>query len=292
MDIQWFPGHMLKAKKALMELIDDIDLVIEVLDARAPFSSCNPLLQGIIKYKKNIKLLNKSDLADPEITNLWLNFFNSQNNTSTIKGCKDNKNQRNTIIKLCKSLAPHRNRFEKPLRVMISGIPNVGKSTLINQLLNKKTVKTGDIPALTRGVQRLIVDDSFIIYDTPGLTWQKIHHPQIGFNLALCNSIGRNALDEEALAIYLIKYLQQHYLSLLKSRYKLDKLPDLENLEAWQLIEQIAIKRGSILPGNKLDLQKVSELILQDFRDKKIGAISLETPSLWQEADQILTTPL
>ncbi|HMT02848.1 MAG TPA: ribosome biogenesis GTPase YlqF [Burkholderiales bacterium] len=277
MTIQWFPGHMNKAKKAIKDLVANIDVVIELLDARAPFSSCNPLLQNIIRHKKVIRILNKSDLANDNITKIWIKFFQQKKQTA-ISGDKNDMSQKKKIIKLCQNLAPNRNSFEKPLRVMISGIPNVGKSTLINQLFGKKSAKTGDIPAVTRANQCLILQDNFLIYDTPGITWQKINYKQIGYHLALCNSIGRNALDEEILALYLIEYLQKEYPEKLKQRYKLENL----DLPYDELFNIIAKNRGCILQGGIIDKQKASEMIIQDFRDGKIGKISLETPELWE----------
>jgi ribosome biogenesis GTPase A len=281
MTIQWFPGHMTRARKDIKELVTNIDVVIELLDARAPFSSCNPLLQNIIRHKNTIRLLNKSDLADSKLTAIWLDYFNQKINNTAIIGFMDDKRQRNRIIKLCEKLAPNRNSFEKPLRVMITGIPNVGKSTLINQLIGKKSAKTGDIPAVTKSNQCLTLRDDFLIYDTPGIMWEKIMYPQVGYNLALCNSIGRNALDEETLALYLLEYLQTHYSANLAGRYKLS----VENLTttADLLLDIIATKRGCILSGGFIDRQKVSEVIIQDFRSGRIGLISLETPELWRK---------
>lgn len=283
MTIQWFPGHMNRAKKAIQELTEEIDIIIELLDARAPFSSCNPLIQNIIKFKRKIRILNKSDLADPEISQIWLDYFKSQDNTTAILGDKDNKKQRERIIKICKDLAPARGTsFEKPLRVMITGIPNVGKSTLINQLTGKKSARTGDIPAVTKANQRLYINDTFIIYDTPGMMWQKIRYPQIGYNLAICNSIGRNALDEELVALYLIEFLQNsQYKETFAERYKLK--PEHLELIPGKLIEVLANKRGCIMKGGIIDRQKTSEIVIQDFRDGKLGKISLETPEMWDK---------
>ncbi len=281
MTIQWFPGHMNKAKKAIQDLIADIDVVIELLDARAPFASCNPLLQGLIKHKKKIRLLNKSDLADPQITTLWLNYFKNEASTIAITGTKDDVKQRSRIINLCQQLAPSRKSFEKPLRVMITGIPNVGKSTLINQLIGKKSAKTGDIPAVTKSNQRLVLSDSFLIYDTPGMMWQKIRYAQIGYNLALCNSIGKNALDEELMAYFLINYLKIYYPHNLCTRYKFPAATT--ELADNEILNLIGKKRGCILNHGTIDLQKASEIVIQDFRDGRIGKISLETPDMWEK---------
>jgi len=283
MAIQWFPGHMNRAQKDLQKLVEDIDIVVELLDARAPFSSCNPLIQSLIRHKRQIRILNKSDLADSATTKVWLEYFNQQDNTQAILGNKEDKKQRDRIVRLCRILAPARGTsFEKPLRVMITGIPNVGKSTLINQLIGKKSAKTGDVPAVTKANQRLYLDDTFIIYDTPGMMWPKISYPQIGYNLAICNSIGRNALDEELVALYLIEFLQNsQYKELFATRYKLK--PEHLTEEPDKLLNILANKRGCIQAGGIIDRQKISEIVIQDFRDGRIGNISLETPELWQK---------
>jgi ribosome biogenesis GTPase A len=279
MAIQWFPGHMNKAKLAIKKLMPDIDVIIELLDARAPFSSCNPLLEYLAQNKKKIRLLNKADLADDKVTEQWINFFQKQDNCTAIRGDKNDLRQKNQIIELCKNLAPKRNSFEKPLRAMIIGIPNVGKSTLINKLINKKSAKTGDIPAVTRSNQCLTIADNFLVYDTPGMTWQKIKYEQIGNNLAICNSIGRRAIDEETLALYLIAYLKHNYIELLNARYKINmaEMPKSAN----DMLNLIGKKRGCILSKGTIDRQKTSEVIIQDFRDGRIGRISLESPRLW-----------
>ena len=279
--IQWFPGHMNKAKRAIQELLGEIDIVIELLDARAPFSSCNPLLQYMIKGKNKIRILNKSDIADNKITTSWLEFFSEQENTIALLGDMNDQKQAKRIVNICRDISPNRNSFEKPLRIMITGIPNVGKSTLINQLMGKKVAKTGDIPAVTKANQRIIYDDNTIIYDTPGMMWQKIKYPQIGYHLAICNSIGRNALDEELLALYLVEYLSRLYPHELVNRYNLKHL-DL-NYTPDELINLIATKRGAIKPGGVVDRQKISEILITDFRNGKIGLVSLETPNMWKK---------
>ena len=281
MSIQWFPGHMNKAKRAIKELLPDIDIVIELLDARAPFASMNPLLQSLIKNKRKIRLLNKSDLADDPTTKLWLEYFKKQSHTLAITGCMQDKNQRSQIINHCRKMVPERNSFEKPLRVMITGIPNVGKSTLINQLINKKSAKTGDIPAVTKANQCLSITDDFLVYDTPGMMWEKIEYPQTGFNLALCNSIGRNALDMELLALYLLEYLPQHYPKQLTLRYHL--APNEIEKKPEEILSIIGRKRGAIQSGGVIDIEKTSSILIQDFRDGKIGNVSLETPELWEK---------
>lgn len=281
MTIQWFPGHMNKAKRAIKELLPDIDIVIELLDARAPFASMNPLIQALIKNKRKIRLLNKSDLADSSTTKLWLEYFKQQSHTLATTGCAADKGQRSQIIQHCRKMVPERNSFEKPLRVMITGIPNVGKSTLINQLINKKSAKTGDIPAVTKANQCLLIADDFLVYDTPGMMWEKIEHQQTGFNLALCNSIGRNALDIELLALYLLEYLPKYYPEQLILRYKLATESIRQKPE--EVLNIIGKTRGAFLSGGIIDIEKTSNLIIQDFRNGKLGKISLETPVLWEK---------
>lgn len=276
MSIQWFPGHMNKAKKAIKELVSDIDIVIELLDARAPLDSQNPLIQSIIKDKRKIRILNKSDIADPKITAAWLKYFKSQSNTTAILGNMSDKSQRIKIMELCRKMVPERNSFEKPLRVMITGIPNVGKSTLINQLINKKSAKTGDIPAVTKANQCLTIADDFLVYDTPGMMWEKIERIETGYNLALCNSIGRNALDYEILANYLIDHLVRHYPNEIINRYKL-KPNDLTK-KTDEILNIIGSKRGALRSGGIIDIEKASIVVVQDFRDGKIGLVSLEEP--------------
>lgn len=278
MSIQWFPGHMHRARLALKKLLPDIDIVIELLDARAPFSSLNPLIQNLIKHKRKIRILNKSDLADPDITGEWLEYFRNQSNTTAIPGFMQDKKQRQQIISLCRKMVPERNSFEKPLRVMITGIPNVGKSTLINQLLNKKSAKTGDIPAVTKANQCLTLASDFLLYDTPGIMWEKIEKPHIGCNLGLCNSIGRNALDTELLANYLVSYTKTHYPKILQERYKITA-SDL-NGSSDSVISLIGTKRGAIEKGGIVNLEKAYMLLIQDFREGKLGKISLERSPL------------
>ena len=194
MAIQWYPGHMHKAKKAIIERLKSVDMVIEVLDARMPASSENPLLGKLSSDKPKLKILNKQDLADPERTALWLAEFQSRPNTNAIALDASDRQAAQKLIAACRALVPNRKGVEKPLRVMICGIPNVGKSTLINGMLGKKSAKTGNEPGITKAEQRLFLADDFWLYDTPGMLWPKIIVPQSGYNLAASGAVGRNAL--------------------------------------------------------------------------------------------------
>ena len=281
MAIQWFPGHMNKAKKAIAERIKSVDMVIEMLDARMPASSENPLLAQLSKGKPKLKILNKQDLADPERTKVWLEHYNSRQDTRAIALDSSETGAHGKITQACRSMIPHRQGIEKPLRVLICGIPNVGKSTLINGMIGKKSAKTGNEPGITKTEQRLLLADDFWLYDTPGMLWPKIIVPQSGYNLAASGAVGRNALDEETVALELLNYLRQHYLPQLQSRYQADP----EESQSWQdtdWLEWIGRRRGALLGGGRINYQKAAENTLTDFRDGQIGRITLETPEQWQ----------
>ena len=232
MAIQWFPGHMNKAKKAIGDRMKSVDMVIEVLDARCPGSSANPLLESLSGRKPKLKILNKRDLADDARTQLWLDYYSGQSQTQAIALDASERGNAVKLIQASKLLVPNRGGIEKPLRVLICGIPNVGKSTLINSMLGKKSAKTGNEPGITKAEQRLFLADDFWLYDTPGMLWPKIIVPEGGYNLAASGAVGRNALDEEEVSLELLKYLSRHYLELLAGRYKLDY--ELDELATWR----------------------------------------------------------
>lgn len=281
MAIQWFPGHMNKAKKAIAERAKSVDMVIEMLDARMPASSENPLLAQLSKGKPKLKILNKQDLADPERTKIWLEHYNSRPDTRAIALDSSETGAHGKITQACRAMIPHRQGIDKPLRVLICGIPNVGKSTLINGMIGKKSAKTGNEPGITKTEQRLLLADDFWLYDTPGMLWPKIIVPQSGYNLAASGAVGRNALDEETVALELLNYLRQHYLPQLQARYQADP----EESQSWQdtdWLEWIGRRRGALLGGGRINYQKAAENTLTDFRDGQIGRITLETPEQWQ----------
>lgn len=214
-----------QGKKAIAERIKSVDMVIEMLDARMPASSENPLLAQLSKGKPKLKILNKQDLADPERTKVWLEHYNSRQDTRAIALDSSETGAHGKITQACRSMIPHRQGIEKPLRVLICGIPNVGKSTLINGMIGKKSAKTGNEPGITKAEQRLFLADDFWLYDTPGMLWPKIIVEEGGYNLAAGGAVGRNALDEEEVALELLDYLRRHYLALLQERYQADKDP-------------------------------------------------------------------
>ena len=281
MSIQWFPGHMHKTKKALIERLKSTDMVIEMLDARLPASSQNPLLAQLLRGKPKLYLLNKQDLADPELTRVWLAELQNRPNTSALALDASERQAAQKITAACRALVPHRQGIDRPLRVLICGIPNVGKSTLINGMIGKKSAKTGNEPGITKIEQRLLLADDFWLYDTPGMLWPKIIVPQSGYNLAASGAVGRNALDEETVALELLNYLRQHYLPQLQARYQADS----EESQSWQdtdWLEWIGRRRGALLGGGRINYQKAAENTLTDFRDGQIGRITLETPEQWQ----------
>ncbi len=276
MAIQWFPGHMVAAQKKAAETMEFTDVVIEVLDARAPAASQNPMIKelGAARQRMNLKVLNKSDLADPKVTDQWIQYFNKLPKTKAIAISCKKVNEPKKILEICMSLTPHRGTALKPLRMMIMGVPNVGKSTLMNALLNKRIAKVGDEPAITKQQQRHHINDHMVLIDTPGMMWPKIDQEQYGYLLAANNAIGKNAYFEEEVAQELGAILLEAYPALLKSRYKLDDM----NLNSISLLERIATQKRFPLKNHRIDLEKAAITLLNDYRQGSLGRISLEAP--------------
>jgi len=276
MSIQWFPGHMVAAQKKAAETMEFTDVVIEVLDARIPGASQNPMIKelGAARQRAHLKILNKSDLADPNVTDQWIQYFNKIPQTKAIAISCKKVNEPKKILALCKTLAPHRGDTLKALRMMIMGVPNVGKSTLMNAILNRRIAKVGDEPAITKRQQRHQINDHMILIDTPGMMWPKIRYPSDGDLLAANNIIGKNAYFEEEVAEKLGTILLSDYPSLLQIRYKLESL----NMDAVNLLEWIAKKKGFPLKNHSIDLERASAILLNDYRQGSLGRISLETP--------------
>ena len=276
MSIQWFPGHMTAAKKKAEEALETNDLVIEVLDARIPGSSTNPMIDTIRKGRQRpcLKILNKSDLADPKITKDWLDYFNAMPKTKAISISAKSKGDIKKILPLCAKLAPHRNSSIKPLRMLIMGVPNVGKSTIINAIHYKKIAKVGNEPAVTKQQQRIIINASMILTDTPGMMWPKISNAIDGYYLAASHTIGINAYDEVETALFLFKTIKDNYSNLLVKKYKIDQpFPQDEDF-----LLKLAKKRGFIIKGGEMDIYKAATTLLNDYRQGILGSISLESP--------------
>ena len=280
MTIQWYPGHMTAARKKAAEAMAATDVVIEVVDARLPEASTNPMVRELRLQRQRpcLKVLNKADLADPEVTQAWLAWYRRQDGMRALAVSCRKPGDVARLPALCRALAPHRADNTKPLRMMIMGIPNVGKSTLMNVLLRRKLAKVGDEPAVTRAQQTSQLDIANWLTDTPGLLWPKIEHASDGFMLAASNAVGRNAMRDEEVAGFLAALLLRRYPQALSGRYALaaDSLPALDGVA---VIEAIARRRGLLLRGGLIDREKASRVLLQDYRDGLLGRISLETPA-------------
>ena len=285
MAIQWFPGHMHRARKQIAEAMPQTDLVIEVLDARLPYSSENPLVPELISDKPCLKILNKADLANEETTQKWLDYFNSLPNTQAMALTGLEKKQVKSITRFCHDMLPDRRQQKKAIRTMIMGIPNVGKSTLINTLAGRVVAKAGNQPALTRHPQHIKIQDGIVLSDTPGILWPKIHNVKSGFRLAASGAVRDTALDYFEVAEFAASMLLQLYPDVVKSRFKITELAETGAL----LIDQIGRKRGCLKPGGIVDEHKAAEIIIHELRSGKLGNISYETPEMMiQEEAELL----
>ncbi|HEY8354803.1 MAG TPA: ribosome biogenesis GTPase YlqF [Methylophilaceae bacterium] len=276
MAIQWYPGHMTQARKKAAETMEFIDVVIEVVDARIPEASHNPMIREMRLHRQrpSLKILNKADLADPEVTREWLQHFNRQEGVKAVALSCKKAGDAKKIPALCQQLAPHRGTLLKPLRMMIMGIPNVGKSTLMNALLNRRIAKVGDEPAVTKSQQRFELNEVMTITDTPGMMWPKIEYESDGYMLAASHAIGRNAVIDEDVALFLADILLERYPELLNARYRIDTV----GMDKVDLLQAIARRRGYLLKGGQLDMEKTALAFLVDYRSGALGRISLETP--------------
>jgi ribosome biogenesis GTPase A len=277
--INWFPGHMAVAVEKIKKAMADHDVVVEILDARCPMASANPLIESLRLHRQRpcLKVLNKVDAADPNITPQWVAHFNAQKNTHAIALSAKKPGDANKIIAAAKKLAPHRNENLKPLRMLIMGVPNVGKSTLINALLKQRTAKVGDEPAVTKSLARYELSPTVSMTDTPGLMWPKIGHHDDGCMLAASHIIGTNAYIESEVATFLAATLVAQYPKALHARYATPA--DVQKMDGTDLIEAVAARRGFRIKGGEFDLEKAAITLLNDYRSGALGRISLETPA-------------
>jgi len=278
MHIDWYPGHMAKASKQLAEAMRKIDLVFEVLDARLPFSSANPQLDQLRGHKPCVKLLNKNDLADPEVTRKWVKYFDAQFGVKTLPLESRQRAEVGLLPKLCRRLVPHRGLPGKPLRVIVVGIPNVGKSTLINTLAGKKIARVGDKPAVTTCHQQIDLRNGILLSDTPGLLWPNLGDQRGANRLATSGAIGENAFEYVSVAEFAADFLKQRYPQRLTERYKLDAIPD----TPYALVEEIGRRRGCLIRGGEVDMERASELFIREIRAGKLGRLSFEDPLMIQ----------
>jgi len=276
MSIQWFPGHMHKARKEIEEVIPQVDVIIEVLDARIPFSSENPMISSLRGDKPCVKVLNKRDLADPELTELWIAHLEKEQGVKALAITTSNAHEVQKIMELVRKLAPHREQLGKNIRTMIMGIPNVGKSTIINSLAGRTIAVTGNQPAVTRRQQRINLQNGVVLSDTPGILWPKVENPHSGFRLAATGAVKDTAMEYDEVAFYTVEYLGKQYPHLLQERYQIEELP--ESDVEW--MEEIGRKRGALRSGGRVDLHKASEILLHELRSGTIGQITLELPEM------------
>jgi ribosome biogenesis GTPase A len=275
MIIDWYPGHMKKAREQIIEKLPTIDVVIEVLDARLPVSSANPLLTRLRGVKPCIKVLNKSDLADPAATDAWVRFFEKQQGVRALPLEAKDRRDAARLLKLCRILVPKRGgKGERYLQVMVVGIPNVGKSTLINTLTGKKVARVGDKPAVTTCPQLIDLHNGILLSDTPGLLWPMLEDQDGACRLAASGAIGDNAFDTTAVALATLAYVSERYPALLLKRYKLAEMPATPTVT----LEDIGRRRGCLVSGGEVDRHRAAELFLRELRAGLLGKISLEWP--------------
>ena len=275
MSVEWYPGHMQKAKRLLKKAMSRVDLVIEVLDARIPFSSENPFISELTGTRPCLKILNKNDLADPKITQAWLTELEQKQGVWAHAMRAKDLRQARKLIGLCRERFPNSHK-SKAIRVMILGIPNVGKSTLINTLAGRAITKVGNEPAITRHQQRIDLDNGICLNDTPGILWPRMESEESGYRLATVGSIKNSAMDYEDVGHFASAFMLQSYPDALIRRYKFNEIPQGERA----LLEGIGRKRGCLRTGGIVDLHKSAIVLLQDLQSGALGRISLETPPL------------
>ena len=274
MPIEWYPGHMAKARREIAEAVKNFDVIIEVLDARLPFSSANPLLQHLRGEKPCIRVLNKDDLADPAVTRKWVSRFERQAKVRALPLEAKQRAEAGRVVKLCRLMAPHRGRPGKPLRAMVIGIPNVGKSTLINTLAGRRIARIGDKPAITTCAQQIDLRNGILLSDTPGLLWPDMRNQDGAYRLAASGAIADGAIDHTDVALFAAAYMARRYPQLLGSRYGLDHLPP----SPAAIVEEIGRRRGCLASGGGIDVHRAAELFLRELRGGVLGRLSFEEP--------------
>ena len=282
-NIQWFPGHMTKTRRMIAANLSLVDAVVEILDARIPMSSRNPDMDNMIGSKPRLFILNKSDMADPKMTDKWIGYFKKQGISAIAMDCKSGRGVKNFTGAVEQLLAP---LFEKrknagmtgvPIRLMIVGIPNVGKSTFINKVAGRKAAIAGDKPGVTRGKQWINIDAGLELLDTPGILWPRFDSQEVGEMLAITNAIKADVLDKETLGANFMLRLRQMYPQAIVDRYKFQPDPEMNGFE---LLEQAAKKRGFLVSRGEYDIERMANTLLGEYHDGKLGRLSLEAPDV------------
>ncbi len=283
MNIQWYPGHMTKTRRRMEEDLKMVDAVCEIIDARIPISSRNPDIPDICGTKPRMVILNRIDMADPAMTKAWAEHFKAQGLAVIQTDCKSRKGITDFSPALKKLLAEKLRRYAekgqvgRPLKCMIVGIPNVGKSTFINQVAGRKGAKAENRPGVTRGAQWVTVDQGLLLLDTPGILWPKFDDPEVGMRLAYTGAVKDDILDIETLACHLAELLWQHYPQAMCDRYKIENLDP--NAAGYEVLEAAGRKRGFLLARGEIDTERMAKVLLEEYRNNKLGRFTLETPT-------------
>ncbi|PIP81254.1 MAG: ribosome biogenesis GTPase YlqF [Gammaproteobacteria bacterium CG22_combo_CG10-13_8_21_14_all_40_8] len=281
MAVQWYPGHMHKAQKEIREIMDDIDVIIEVLDARIPYSSENPLISQLRKDKPCVKLLNKMDLSDPLLTQQWLQALEKEQGVKALPVTTKEPQTMASLSETCRQLYYDNHRQDRPIKTMIMGIPNVGKSSIINLLAGRNIAKVGNEPAVTKRQQIIYIDNGIVLLDTPGILWPRVENQNSGYRLAITGAVKDTAIEYEDIALYAGEYLLKNYPMLLQQRFDLDNLPD----SPLMLLEEIGKRRGCLRSGGHIELHRASEILIHEYRSGKLGLITFETPEMVQQEE-------
>jgi len=288
MNIQWYPGHMTKTRRMMEEELRLVDAVCEILDARIPISSRNPDIDAICGNKPRMIILNRIDLADPVMVRRWSEYFRSKGMAVVQTDCKSRKGINQFVPAVRQLLAEKLARYAekgqigRPLKIMVVGIPNVGKSTFINQIAGRKGAKAENRPGVTRGKQWVTVDNGLLLLDTPGILWPKFEDPQVGIRLAYTGAVKDDVLDIEGLACHLMEMLWDRYPQAIQTRYKLSEdLP----ADGWELLQAAARKRGFLISGGEVDAERMARVLLEEYRSCKLGRFTFETPEMLEEAN-------
>lgn len=287
MNIQWYPGHMTKTRRNMEADLKLVDAVCEIVDARIPFSSRNPDIDAICGQKPRMMILNRIDLADPAATDVWQNYWQAQGMTVVRTDCKSRRGIDRFVPAVRSMLAEKLQRYAdkgqtgRALKLMIVGIPNVGKSTFINQIAGRKGAKAENRPGVTRGKQWVTVDSGLLLLDTPGILWPKFEDPQVGMRLAYTGAVKDDVIDTETLAFHLMELLAKEYPDAIRERYKIE-IP--EEFDPWDLVEAAGRKRGFLISGGEVDTERMAKVLLDEYRSCKLGRFTLETPEDLEEA--------